>query len=83
VGFNSWFISNRKPIWYYDKEYYHIKNTFFTTTWNIRVLDNMHREPYDFEIDFDQKIDYGLDVEWQLFWYYKYLEQKYHINLGP
>jgi hypothetical protein len=83
VGFSSWFISNRKPIWYYDKEYYHIKNTFYTTTWNIRVLENMHRPPYDFAIDYNQNIDYGVELEWQLFWYYKYLEQKYNINLGP
>ena len=82
-GFNSWFITHRKPVWYHEKEYYHIKNTFYTTYWNIRVLNNMYRPPYDFEIDYDQKIDYGIDVEWQLFWYFKYMEQKYNIRLGP
>ncbi len=82
-GFNSWFISHRKPIWYHEKEYYHSKNTFYAINWNIRVLDNMHRPPYDFEIDYDQKIDYGVDLEWQLFWYFKYMEQKYNIRIGP
>jgi hypothetical protein len=81
-GFDNWFVSNRKPIWYHEKEYYHAKNTFYAINWNIRVHDNMHREPYDFEIDYDQKIDYGIELEWQLFWYFKYIEQKYNIILG-
>ena len=82
-GFNNWFISNSKPVWYHENEYYRTKNTFYTTYWNIRVLENMHHPPYDFEIDYDQKIDYGSELNWQLFWYYKYLEQKYKIRLGP
>jgi hypothetical protein len=82
-GFNNWFLTNRKPIWYHEKEYYHSKNTFYTTNWNIRVLDNMHRPPYEFEIDYDQSIDYGVELEWQLFWYFKYMEQKYNIRIGP
>jgi len=83
TGFNGWFISNRKPVWYHEKEYYHTKNTFYTSYWNLRVLEYMHRPPYDFEIEYDSKVDYGIDVEWQLFWYYKYLENKYNIRLGP
>jgi len=82
-GFNSWFISNRKPMWYHENSYYRNKNNFYTVYWNLRVLENMHRPPYDFEIDYDPKIDYGVELNWQLFWYYKYLEHKYNITLGP
>jgi len=66
IGFHSWFITNRKPKWYYEKWYYHNKNTFYTINWNNRVIENMHRPPYEFQIDYDQKTDYGIDLEWQL-----------------
>lgn len=82
-SFQSWFATHRKPIWYYDKEYYHVKNTLFTTYWNNLVINNRHRPPYDFEIEYDPTVDYGIEVNWQLFWYFKYLEEKYKIKLGP
>lgn len=82
-GFHNWFISNQKPVWFHENEYYRTKNSLYTTYWNIRVLENMHRPPYDFEIVYDPTVDYGIEVNWQLFWYYKYLEQKYNIRLGP
>ena len=82
-GFHSWFISNRKPVWYHENDFYRTKNSFHTTYWNIRVHENMHRPPYDFEIAYDPTVDYGIEVNWQLFWYFKYLGQKYNIRLGP
>jgi len=83
LDFTSWFHTNKRPVWFHEKEYYHSKNTFYATNWNNRVIESMHRLPYEFQIDYDSKIDYGVDVEWQLFWYFKYLEQKYNIKLGP
>ncbi len=82
-AFGNWFATHRKPVWYHDKEFYHVKNTLYTSYWNNLVIDKRHRPPYDFEIEYDPAVDYGIRVNWQLYWYYKYLEEKYKIKLGP
>ncbi|NCA85823.1 MAG: hypothetical protein EOM83_09645 [Clostridia bacterium] len=81
-GFDSWLITNAKPRWYYSNEYYHNKNIFLVSKWNNRVRETMHREPFENLIDYSPNIDYGLEVNYQLYWYFRYIENEYNIDLG-
>jgi len=81
-AFENWFISNQRPKWYHENTYYRSKILFYATDWNNRVLQNMHREPYDWEIPVDPKVDYGIEINWKLYWYFKYLEETLGIRLG-
>lgn len=80
--FESWFITSQKPRWYHENSYYRTKINFYATDWNLRVLQNMHREPYEYEINVDPNVDYGIDINWKLFWYFKYLEETLGIKLA-
>ena len=79
-GFKSWFLTNRKPKWSYDNKYYKTKNQLYVAEWNNRVRQYMSRPPYEFRIEYDPTEEYGLDVNWKLYWYFKYLEDKYGIR---
>jgi hypothetical protein len=81
-GFESWLPGHAKPRWYYSNEYYRTKNIFLVSKWNNRVRQTMHSEPYEYAIDYLSTIDYGLEVNWQLYWYFRYIENKYGIDLG-
>jgi hypothetical protein len=81
MGFETWMLTNAKPRWYYSNDYYQNKNQFLVVDWNNRVISTMHQPPYEFQIDYDPNIDYGLEVNYQLYWYFKFMEHKYNINL--
>ena len=81
-AFESWFITTQKPKWYHENSYYRTKINLYSTDWNIRVMQNMHREPYEYEINVDPNVDYGLDINWKLYWYFKYLEETLGIKLA-
>lgn len=83
-GYDSWMATNAKPRWYYTKEYYENRNRFFVIDWNNRVIETMARPPFDERIEYNPNIDYGLEVNYKLYWYFKFMEHKYGINLrGP
>lgn len=81
-GFDSWLITNARPRWYYSNEYYRNKNTFLVSKWNNRVRETMRQEPYEYLIEYSPGIDYGLEVNYQLYWYFRYIEKEYGIDLG-
>ena len=80
-GFESWMVTNAKPRWYYTNDYYRNKNQFYIIDWNNRVLSSMHALPFENRINYDPNIDYGLEVNYQLYWYFKFIENKYGIHL--
>jgi hypothetical protein len=81
IGFENWLHTHSKPKWYYEKEYYRSQNNRYVSSWNSKVRSTMGRPPFEYEIDYDQKVDYGLELNWKLFWYFRYLEEKLGIKL--
>ena len=81
TGYENWMTTNAKPKWYYTNEYYRNKNQFYVINWNNRVNETMHAPPYEETIEYNPNIDYGIDVNYQLYWYFKFMEHKYGIKL--
>ena len=78
-GFDSWFNMNYKPIWYYSNEYLATWNYQYVVAWNIKVRDplltqNQADNPFILEIDYRPGIDYGIDLNYKLYHYFKYVE---------
>ena len=78
-GFESWFITNRKPPSYHTKEFLEAKNWNYVIAWNEKVRSGsfqMRRgnDPFIEEIDYRWDIDYGLDVNYKLYYYFKFIE---------
>lgn len=81
TGYENWMLTNAKPKWFYTNDYYRNKNQFYVINWNNRVLETMHSMPFEETIEYNPNIDYGLDVNYQLYWYFKFIESKYNVNL--
>ena len=56
---------------------------FYVTTWNSRVLQPQRFNPnlYEMQIDYKANIDYGYDVNYQLYNYFVYFQNRYKQNL--
>jgi len=79
--FNNWFITNRKPIWYHSHNYYRQWNSLYVREWNSRVVGLSSDRPFDFLIEYSFEIDYGKELDHELFWYFKFMEEKYDVIL--
>lgn len=80
-GFDFWFQSNKLPEWYHSEEYYRHFNTLSANEWNHRYISFGFRKPYDFYIDYDPKEDYGPELEYKLYYFFRFMEDKYNMSL--
>jgi hypothetical protein len=82
-GFDGWLATKPRKE-FYSKYYYEGKNRMFVVEWNNRYL-NQSRYGYLYEtyIDYDPRTDYGLDLNYRLYYYFLYFEETNHVKLLP
>lgn len=77
-GFGSW-LQTQKPRGFYSQNYLEQHNQNSATIYNGRVYSNPRLYPQ--EIDYQVNIDYGYEVNYMLFHYFLFFEQKYNQKL--
>jgi len=85
IGFSTWLYSIAQPRGYYTQEYMENRNRIFVINWNQRVQQPWTYNPniYQFQIFYDPNIDYGYEVNYQLYNFFIYFQRKYNQRLGP
>jgi len=83
-GFNSWLASVARPPGYYSQSFLESRNTVLVQEWNIRTLQPNRFDPnrYEMQIDYNPNIDYGYDVNYQLYNYFIYFQLTYKQKLS-
>jgi hypothetical protein len=82
MGFESWLLM--QPSMEHSLEYYKAKNTIYVSEWNNRYLSpRRYRGHYESYINYDPAINYGLEFERRLFYYFKYFEETNGVRLDP
>jgi len=76
IGFNS-YLATAKPMSYYSIDYLEHKNALYVTLWNDRYRSSFRPNIYENEIDYKPNIHYGLEVNYKLYNYFKFVEKKY------
>lgn len=82
VGFNNW-LQTQRPASYYSLAFLENRNRIYVQNYNQRVLQPQRYNPdiYFLQINYDPLVRYGKEVNYLLFMYFRYFEQKYHQNL--
>ena len=82
LGFDSWLVT-QQPIWYYTNENLSAKNYRLVVEWNQRVLQPFKYNPslYEQSINYEPTVDYGIEVNYLLYMYFQYFQQKYNQKL--
>lgn len=76
-GFQTWFSSHAKPVNFYSKSYYESQNRRYVTSWNELYQRTGGSGPFGNYVDYRFTEDYGLALNYELFWYFKYIESLY------
>lgn len=84
-GFYTWLNSIARPEGYYSQSFLENRNAIMVTNWNQRVMQPLQFNPnlYEMQINYDQNIDYGYEVNYKLYNYFIYFQRKYNQRLGP
>jgi hypothetical protein len=83
LGYES-FLLTQPHMEYYSQHYYEMWNSRYVMEWNYR-----HGQPlvygdiYETYIDYRDDIDYGLELNYRLYYYFRFFEQKNGVDLLP
>ena len=82
-GFSTWLLTTALPRNYYSQSYLESKNRIWVSEWNNRVLQPMRYDPnlYEMTINYDPNIDYGYEVNYLIYNYMVYFQNKYKQKL--
>lgn len=89
-GFRSWFASYARPITYHSPQFYAQQNWNYVTQWNQLADSPASRRradfPFENRIDYQRNVDYGVKLNYELYWYFRYVEslwgQQYGFGTG-
>ena len=87
-GFQRWYSINGRPADFHTKNYYEQWNHRYVIQWNQLVNQQGLRRtvnyPFENHIDYDANIDYGIALNHELYWYFRYIEAQYgnYYNFG-
>ncbi|MGB5244212.1 MAG: DUF6146 family protein [Lutimonas sp.] len=83
VGFQSWLATQRPPS-YYSLRTLEMRNYFRVVEYNNRVNQPFRYDPnlYIQAIDYRPDIHYGMEVNYLLYMYFNFFEQRYKQNLA-
>lgn len=79
--FDHWYLIHFSQAKDYSNSYYRAKNQIGVANWNDYFIRNLYPKIIDSSIVYDNSIDYGIEVNRILFWYFKYYEDKFKIRL--
>jgi hypothetical protein len=82
-GFDFWLQSTALPRGYYSQSYLETKNNFYVMEWNNRVRQPQTYSPnlYEMTIDYNSTINYGYEVNYLIYNYMIYFQNKYNQRL--
>ncbi|AHM63571.1 hypothetical protein D770_26640 [Flammeovirgaceae bacterium 311] len=85
-GFQRWFSVNARPVNYYTPQHYEQRNRQYVIQWNALASQRGSYRTADFpfenQINYDQSTDYGLELNYELYWYFRYIESLYGSRYG-
>ena len=79
--FEHWYLTQYSPAKDHSNEYYRNKNQVAVINWNDYYTRTRYHNVIESYIYYDYSVDYGIDVNRKLYWYFKYIEENYKIRL--
>jgi hypothetical protein len=84
AGFSSWLAGRARQRGYYSESFLEIKNQLYVAEWNRRASQPLSFDPnlYMMTIDYQPTIHYGYEVNYLIYNYFIYFQNRYNQRLG-
>lgn len=80
LHFDQWYLLNYSEAKDHANDYYRGKNLVAVSNWNDYYHKGRNSAIIDSYINYEPAIDYGIEVNRKLYWYFKYIKDNYGIN---
>ena len=82
IGFNQWLVS-QPPMTYWSLNVLEQRNRAYVFEWNQRAMNPTVWNPnlYNQTIDYEPTVDYGLEVNYMLYMFFEFFQDKYRQRL--
>lgn len=81
MEFDTWYLMNYSPSKDFSNEYYRSKNHIGISNWNYYFNRGKYHRVIENHVFYNHSVDYGIEVNRKLYWYFKYIEETYRIRL--
>lgn len=81
VAFDRWYFTHFSPAQDRSNEQYQSLNRLGTLNWNQHYNSGRYSRVITNYLNYDNGLDYGIEVNRKLYWYFKYLESELKIPL--
>jgi hypothetical protein len=80
----EFFLATQKHMEFYSQHYYENWNQRYVMEWNYRHSQPLrYGDIYETYIDYSPHIDYGLELNYKLYYYFRFFEKKHGVRLLP
>lgn len=80
-GFDTWFITTWSPAKDRSVEYYSNWNNQYVIAWNNKAMHAHTSQLFNNTIQYNPQIDYGIEVERKLYYYFRWVDTKLGIPI--
>lgn len=80
-GFDSWFATTWSPSKDRLESYYSYWNQRYVTAWNYKATRAHTSRNFDTIIGYEPTVDYGIELERKLYYYFRYVDTKLGIPI--
>lgn len=81
--FETWYQLYKSPALYRSQSYYESWNRRYVTAWNLNITAPGKRWFFEPIIGYDPTVDYGFEINHELFYYFQYVERVLKIEIIP
>jgi hypothetical protein len=79
--FDRWYMMRYSPAMDRSNDYYRSMNGLGVINWNEYYTRNKYSQVVGSYINYTSSVDYGIEVNRRLYWYFKFVEETYRIRL--
>lgn len=80
-NFDRWYLMNFSPSRDRSNSFYLTMNNLGVSNWNNYFNSSRYNRVINNYIDYNPSKDYGLEANRKLYWYFKFIEETYHVPL--
>lgn len=81
--FESWYLLHNSPARYRQQSYYEYWNRQYVSAWNAHSYSGYRSSFFESIIGYEPNVDYGFELNHELFHYFQYVEKVLKIGIMP